>query len=87
MVRVKDADFIPPPPASLAAGHRSCDMVDTDARFNVKDVGKISFFIYIFDLTTRWRRGHLSPPSKHSLQSSTYGRDQEWVLLAPAPGV
>ena len=23
--------------------------------------------------------------SKHSLQSSTYGRDQEWVLLAPAP--
>ena len=51
MVRVKDADFIPPPPASLAAGHRSCDMVDTDARFNVKDVGKISFFIYIFDLT------------------------------------
>ena len=21
--------------------------------------------------------------SKHSLQSSTYGRDQEWVLLAP----
>jgi hypothetical protein len=28
-------------------------MVDTDARFNVKDVGKINFFIYIFDLTTR----------------------------------
>ena len=23
--------------------------------------------------------------SKHSLQSSTYGRDKEWVLLAPAP--
>ena len=42
-----------PPPASLAAGHRSCDMVDTHARFNVKDVGKINFFIYIFDLTTR----------------------------------
>ena len=45
--------LFPPPPASLAAGHRSCDMVDTHARFNVKDVGKINFFIYIFDLTTR----------------------------------
>ena len=51
--------------------------VNTDARFKVKDVGKINFFIYYeVDADT----------SKHSLQSSTYyGRDQEWVLLAPAP--
>ena len=43
MVRVKDADFIPPPPASLATD--ACDMVNTDARFKVKDVGKFNFFI------------------------------------------
>ena len=52
-------------------------LVNTDARFKVtQDVGKIDFFIdYEVDGDT----------SKHSLQSSTYGRDQEWVLLAPAP--
>ena len=50
-----------------------------DARFKVKDVGKINFFIYYF---TRWTG---TPPTKHSLQSSAYGRNQEWVLFAPAP--
>jgi len=41
---------------------------DGRARFKVKDVGKINFFIYYeVDEDT----------SKHSLQSSTYGRDQE----------
>jgi hypothetical protein len=32
-----------PPPASLATD--ACDMVNTDARFKVKDVGKFNFFI------------------------------------------
>ena len=64
-------------------------MVDTDARFNVKDVGKINFFIYIFDLTTRGGDEDTPVTSKQALPpvSSTYGRDQEWVLLARAPGV
>ena len=43
-------------------------------KVKVKDVGKINFFIY-YEVD--------GDTSKHSLQSSTYGRDQEWVLLAP----
>ena len=41
-----------------------------------KDVGTINFFIhYEVDEDT----------SKHSLQLSAYGKEKEWVLLAPAP--
>ena len=46
------------------------------ALHKVKDVGKINFFIhYEVDGDT----------SKHSLQLGAYGKDHEWVLLAPAP--
>ena len=53
---------------------RSWPSINTDARFRVGD-HKINFFIcYEVDGDT----------SKHHLDVSNYGQENEWVLLVPA---